>query len=65
MSRYCVKIDHDRVWLVCSSGLTGSTADAEQIADHLAVGAIFFARCFSLLPGRYRMSVSAVNSNVK
>jgi hypothetical protein len=43
---WCVKIDHDRVLLVLSSGLTGTTADAEQIADHLAVGAIFFARCF-------------------
>lgn len=46
----CVKIDHDQVWLVCSSGLTGMTADAQQIADHLAVGAIFLVRCFSLFP---------------
>ncbi len=30
--------------------LMGTTGDAEQIADHLAVGAIFIAGCF-LFPG--------------
>ena len=28
----------------------GTTADEEQIADHMAVGAIFIASCF-LFPG--------------
>jgi len=44
--RWCVKIDCDRVLLVEPGGLTGTAADAEEIADHLAVGAISFARCF-------------------